>query len=208
LSKDYDGLLENLYDEKEQLVLEMDKIKQDFLQEVILYSKDWFNVEAKALITRKSDLAKNIGVDKLRNLKAEVHTLITNTEALVLDYLDKEEYWWHQQERKDYQSYSYEHRPPEGINEAIRHMCGKLGLIFAQEGFVRLKQTGFTKDYDVWAKNGKPYYPYGSPLSDQVVNLYKEYNNLVAKAQEINAKISQLKKEKEEISVVDLWESL
>ncbi|WP_409305554.1 hypothetical protein [Peribacillus sp. SCS-155] len=208
MAKDFEGLIQELTHEKDQLILEMDGIKNKFLEEVASFCSVWFDKEAIALIARKSDLAKNLGIEKLKLLKAEVRSLIKNAKNVVAEHMDKEEFWWHQQDKGDFSSYSYEHRPVERIHEAMRYICGKLGVIFSHDGLVKLKQTGFIKDYDVWTKSGRPYYPYGSPLPDDIVDIYREYNSLTMKVQEIDRRMVQVKKEKEEISVVDLWESL
>lgn len=205
--KDFDSLISKAEQEFEQGKNELEKIKQQFLDVVTEHIKKWYVTESRKIITRESEKAKSLGIDRLKVLKEQVNQLVEETENLVQQHLNKDRLWWHQNEF-DYVPYEYRYRLPKNIDNEIKEILGNLARVFGKDGLVKIKGSNSYREHGLWLENGRFVYPYGNPLNDEVHGVYLKYNDVVEGLLKVKSTIDSLKKEKEETNIVDIWDSI
>ncbi|WP_442636543.1 hypothetical protein [Rossellomorea marisflavi] len=209
MSKDYDLLISQAEGSFEELKTEMEEVRLRFKLAVIPYVKEWINETARNEIKTNSELVSELGVERLKQLKEEVGALIEEIPSRVDHYLDNSVMWWHMREPQ--LGTLYGGRIPSDIQDAIKYIFGELGVILSKDGFVSVKTTSsFDRSYTSasWNHNGKPMYPYGIVLPKSIETVYGEYGELIKEGQKKATIIKDLKKEKEQNNIVELWDSL
>lgn len=216
MEKDYDSLIADNEMKKKDLVARMRTKKQIFIQAATDFSRQWFLKTAKKEITEHPEIAKEIGSERLKEIKDELNVLIKNVPDYILDYLNKKELWWHEKE-EERMLYIRGRRLPDNLEKALRIMFGeKLGVLLAQDGFVKLKPgSNPNESYGVWAEVGsyqtyskQPMYPYSLNVPDNLFTIINEYYSMISGAQRLNEELNRLKLEKEQSNISDIWDSL
>lgn len=213
MTKDFDSLILKAKEEKENTLKQMESIKEQFILECIKFSQEWVQNQAKSQVKANADLANDLGIEKLKELKEEVNNLIDEMSSLIRQYLNKEELWWHTNEDEGYY-FIEQYKIPDKYEKQIRYAFGELGIILSKYGIVKVSSDGSKDDYKIWAERkqyggyGKPMYPYSIEVSKSMIDIMNRYIEKIKEAQEKNKEIKRLTEEKKKSDISELWDSL
>jgi hypothetical protein len=190
----------------------LDKLKREFIITSESFVADWFITMTRKIITTNPEKVKSIGVERLREIKKEVQELSKQSKELVEEYLNSEYVW-------KGESFDYRHcnnRLPEKIDKAFKNMLGNLASILKVDGFVKVKvkvkepnmyYPDSIRDY--WSDSyGKLKYPNWIDYTEDLLKMIKDYGDCLEKLEKSNHSLEKLKREKEELSIEDIWDSL
>lgn len=199
-------------DEKQKLLDEMKKKKNDFLKELTKFTIEWFEKETVSTIKDNSEKLFKLGNEKAKELKGRINELSERSSELVQQYMNVDKIWWHENE-DDGLYYSQNHRLLEKHENNIKLMFGELGSIFIEYGLVDAKSNIDRNRTGSWikrsvVKGSKVVYDSFISYSNELRVINNDYIDLISKAQEINKQLKNLEDKKMRDNVEDWWKSL
>lgn len=205
-------MIEEKREQKQKLLDQMEIKKESYLDELSKLTIEWFEKETLSTIKSNADKVVELGEDRARELKNKTKELRDKTPELVRKYMDEEHLWWHSNEDK-VSYYSYDHRILDKHEKKIRLMFGELGSILFAYDIVEVGSEYDRKYSSSWTYDGfndKSILKYSSGLSysQELLDVNKEYLELVERAQEVNGQIEEIEDKRKRENVEDWWESL
>ncbi|MBO0995921.1 hypothetical protein [Bacillus sp. SD088] len=200
-------------EEKKDLLEKMEEKKEKFLEELSTFVKNWFEEETKWTIKDNADKVLVLGEGKAKQMKREIADLIDNRDSLISKYMTDEALWWHTNE--DNVSYlSYDYKLLDKTDEQIKKLFGELGNIFIKYEIVK-SFSSYDRSYTStsnWKKEGfqSDIVAYASSVSysEELLEINKEYVDLISQTQKVNSQINKLEDEEKKENVKEWWESL
>ncbi|WP_419958986.1 hypothetical protein [Psychrobacillus sp. BM2] len=205
---DFDTMIDEKKLQKQQVVKQMEEKKLEILDELVTFVKDWYDKQILKTIKEHSDIVMDLGDEKARELKDTTITLIDNTHDIVMEYVNKPNLWWHEQENNNSYYISSNKILPE-LEAPIKHIFGELGSILLKYGLdgdpARHSNT-WVKDYS--NGNGKVKYAYGVTYSPKLCKLSNEYVDFLDLCKKINGEIASVEDKKKRENVEEWWKTL
>ena len=220
----------NEFDEKigkgqinlESILSEMNDLKESFILSATEFLKPFWEEKARTIVKGEPELLKELGNEKVFELRREVKKLGDNTADIVKSHLNAGKIWWHLDQSISYRSTNYYDSfefvsdPPSEQDNALRLAAGELAKLFEKHGFFSQKhhheRTNLWRSFN--KKGGRgilpssklPYYPSIWFWTKEMASTMYKYENLREKVQAIQKEIKELKKEKEENEADNLWD--
>lgn len=185
----------------------MDEIAKKFIREteefVIMWSKD--NIESK--VKNNPEITKNLGLDKLRELKSKCRNLIQEMPSIVKTKFDNFSIWSHEMSISDLEKesdfrFDYEHKLEKGIDELLRQILGHVGVLLTEYEYIKYT-PGSVNEWDKTSDGFR--YAYGFFWSNGMKETKKEYLNKNEKFLDLIKELNSTKIKKEEAEAEDLW---
>ena len=161
----------------------MEKVYSQFLQAAEEFLNQWFLREASERVREKFDLTRDLGKEKLAEMKTEVRALQGETSSMIQEYLTDSSLWWHK--KQDEQDYVCEGQfvPPK-INYALRLIAGRLAPILEKYGYLilDLENPGSWRECSkiglYYFRHARPFYHKALDWSPRMKSLMTMYHKL------------------------------
>ena len=151
-------------------------------------------------------------------MKAQVNDLIHDSERIVKGELENSALWWHQRPRLHDSIKQYlqtDDKYPEILDQAVRHVLGRLGLILEEYKY-NVSASGNTGSYgEFWfdhpsgaESTAKSSYPHMMKWSEKMQSTIRNYNDQYTTAMAIFGEIQKLKEEKKKQQAINRWDSI
>lgn len=202
----YDEQIQTLDKLLANAVIRMKEIHQDFMAATTEFMKSWYAELTKQKVTGATKLTKQLGIEKLSKLKAEVSKLQENTPQIVNDLINDVRIWWHMRNEEKVDLHF-----KDNVSKSLRLIAGKLGPILERYGYITTdpQEPGFWREWDEYGlnrpPNARPYYPHHLNWSDHMKSIIDEYDDLMRDALQYSSELKKLKAEKTQYEVEDLW---
>jgi hypothetical protein len=212
MEKDFDALIKEQQSELVEAKKQMEETKSRFINSAIIFMKQWFEKNARDIVTSDTEKSASLPNEKLAVIKQEVKGLVETTDDLVRSKLERDFFWWHLQENdKSYPT--YQHSVPDFITDELKFIMGNLGQIFLNHGFIKIEPESNTKiSYDDKSPfvitQGKPKYRYALVSDQELTGVIQQYGKLHEKAKSILSAIEKFELEKKKNNIGDIWDSL
>jgi hypothetical protein len=159
----FDPKISELEKQLENLRRQMDDAERVFTGAVIDFARSWAREETERSVVAKPDIARGMGPEAMRKLKAELGELIKKYDDLVREDLQSEYYWPHRNSRlmpeyeaEEWRSKRYGRPLGTKIDEGIRRSLGRVGELLRKH---RLAEPFSSADprwgVDRWHEEGK-----------------------------------------------------
>lgn len=186
-------------------VSRMEQIRSEFYVETIEFIQSWYMKLTEQYVKKDIKLTKQLGIEKLSRLKAEVAALQRNTEKVVGRFL-KDDMWWHlNQTEKENPNLM------DDLQKATRYIAGKLALILENYGFITTDPNDpkYWREWDYLGihrpPNAKPFYPHHLDWPGRMIELVNEYMELTREGIQYSYEVKKLKENKALNDVENLW---
>ncbi|PEJ20470.1 hypothetical protein CN675_08690 [Bacillus toyonensis] len=206
----YDVEIKGKEEQKQKLLDEMEIKKEQFLQELIAFTSNWFENDTIHTIKSNPEKVIQLGEDKARELKGKLKELQEKSSELVREYIGIDRLWWHK--NKDALSYYESPSLQKKYDDQIRLMLGEFGKIFIEYG---IEDAAIEHDVNrscgwVYAdhEHKKVKYRFGLNFPKELIDISNQYNALVLKTKSIDLDISELNEKKNEDNIEEFWKSL
>lgn len=222
MAESFDTAITNRQKELESQKLEMETIRQMFIEASAIFLAHWFNITAKRYVCTDSQNTIRLGRDSLSSMKFELKNLTDNAKRIINEVLSDQSLWWHLDPKgADGNASPYllcGNKCPEIIDKPIRKALGKLGVILEEYGYdVTTRTGGSTRDnLSVWNNknvspypvNPVPYYPDSVDWSREMKDLMRRYNEIFKQAYDAYSSIKRLQQSKLDKQATELWDSV
>lgn len=183
----------------------MKQIRKEFFSASIKYFRHWYEQLTKDKVTSEAELTRELGINKISELKSEVNALKQNTEKIVSEYLNHESLWWRQNDPV---------QPSflEDVDNALRLIAGKLGIILENYGYITAnpEDPSFWREWDKLGLNrppdARPYYPHYLDLPAGMKNMTEEYEELIREKADYTHQVKKLKDSKAKSEAEAIWD--
>jgi hypothetical protein len=218
MSEDIDSQI----DQKEKTLLplctHMEEYKNRFIEKTIEFTSEWYRKTTKNYVSKYPEVTLNMREEKIVQMKAQVNQLILDTEKIVRAELEQPELWWHLRPRLHDSIDQYLQvgdKPPEILDRAVRHVLGRLGLIFEDYKF-NVSARGISGSYkEFWFEHPPgnesvyvPSYPHLLAWSQKMQDAIRDYNMEYVEANAIFVEVQKLKQEKKRQQAVSRWDNI
>lgn len=120
--------------EIERVKSQMEKNKQEFIQSIPFFLKNWYTTQYNRYTDLLSVNYANLSDDEKSNLEALVDNLIFTKRTEVISYFENANLWWHlSDEEKDY---NYYRSIDNLIDDRFRFLLGAIGEVLNDFGFI------------------------------------------------------------------------
>ncbi len=183
----------------------MKQIRKEFMSETIKYFRVWYEQLTKAKVTAEADLTRELGINKLSQLKNEVNVLKGGTEKNVSEFIGNDSLWLRQND-------SIQPSFTEDIDNALRLIAGKLGLILENYGYITSnpEDPSFWREWDKLGLNrppdARPFYPHYLDLPVHIKDMVEEYEELIREKAEYTYHVKKLRDTKARSEAEALWD--
>ncbi len=202
---------------------QMEEIRQQFVEDLIVFSITWYQDTAKQYVIKYSEITFNLKKENLAEMKNKVNNLAKESIWITKKVLSNPRIWWHL-EPNTYDTFTqYDqlgndaigNKFPEKIDNPVRQVLGELGNILEQYGYRVTTNPNMKSSYpEFWfytpegiRKETHPYYPHLLEWSEQMQQDIQKYNNLFKQAIQLYIQIQKLKDEKKQRQASQLWDA-
>jgi hypothetical protein len=204
----YDAQIQAAIDEKDTLYRQMEGTCAAYFKA----SNEFFHNELQRMVERevtsKPDVTQKLGLEKLKELKAEVKELVESVPQLVSQHLDKENIWEHRSplpegmKKESLPGFDLIHSAGKKVSEEVREILGYGGQLIIKYGY---HNSGREGEWELRGKNARPKYRYGfstiKEMNESMTKYKEQFKNYIA----AHLKIIKLQEEKEQAIAKDLW---
>lgn len=204
----YDAKIQAAIDEKSSLQRQMDELCATYINTCSRFFASEFQEVVERAVTSKPEIAQQLGLEKLRELKAELKKVVDDVPQIVSKHLDKDTIWEHRRplpegiEKESLPGFDLRHNAGKKVEAELHEIMGHVGRLIINYGLDEgRQQTGWER-----RGNGLPRYRYAVahniPDMNDPIKRYKELFDKFVKA---HVNIIKAKREKEEAIAKDLW---
>lgn len=160
------------------------------------------------------DHTRELGLEKLKNMKEDLKILLFNANAMTTDLLSEDTYWLHVDYEidvnNDRQKYQNKRLAKELIITGIKFLIGKAGEILINYGYERVGASYSMNSKWQLNDNGDIVYGanYGLIIPNNIDDLINSYSNDIERLHEIIYKLMYLTKELEQQEAIELWKEV
>jgi hypothetical protein len=218
MSEDLDVLIEEKESELSSILKRMEELKTDFIKETIRFAVEWYRKTAKAYVAKYSEVTLNMSEQRIAKMKAQFNCLIQSTEKTVSTELDRPALWWHQRPRLHDSVEQYLQvgdKYPEILDQAVRHVLGRLGLILEEHRFNVTTSSSIGAYAEFWfdkpgGENSEsvPSYPHLLEWPEEMQETVQNYNSQYVKAIVVFDDTQKLKETKKRLQAMSRWDSI
>ena len=218
LNEEIDVLIERKETELSPFCKRMEELKREFIEETASFASEWYRKTTKEYVSKYPEVTLAMKEEKIAQMKAQVYQLIQDTEKIVWAELEQPELWWHLRPRLHDSIDKYLQvgdKPPEILDRAVRHVLGRLGLIFEDYKF-NVSARGISGSYkEFWFEHSPdnesfsvPLYPHLLAWSQKMQNAIRNYNMEYVEATAIFVEVQKLKQEKKRQQAMSRWDNI
>ena len=205
MARDFDVEISEAEKKLEDFKNQVTQIRGLYLKATEEFIRPWYMQKAEEIVKREPEITKMIGLEGIKDLKAEIKELQENVKAKIEEFVGYSYLWW---------SDTYKPGPSGGPlvhtqNEALSSVAGLLGPILEKRGY---KSTGFNSG-NAWSKHigGRssermPYYPFNLDGSPRMNELLASYKKIHQEAEKQSSVVDSLMKEKSISEATNLWD--
>lgn len=211
-------------DEKEKelkvLFKEMEKIKQQLIEEIKEFAEKWYEESTKQFITKYPDISLKLSNVEISNFKGKIRNLVSESKKIVEKALSQKGIWWHEQPDLHASISLYDqlgnqeigNKYPEVLDNPIRNALGELGNILEEFGFQITTKPVYQTYKEFWyhkteEKIISPYFPHlfnwSAPMEQTLQKYKKLFQQGLLKLKEIQI----IKDEEKRKQAIHLWDS-
>jgi hypothetical protein len=191
--------------ERARLRGELDSTRAAYIQACVRFFESQFAKTVEEAIKASPEATKGLGIEKLRQLKAEMNDAIGNLPQIVPKHLNKPELWEHElpedklvSETAFNLNWKTGHQKTEGEFGSI---MGDVGKILSRYGLAKIGENG------AWQQQGEELrYRYWLSAGDEAAAVIKQYKALFSQFVEARLRVLKLETEKQEAIAKDLWD--
>ena len=187
-------------------------------QETVSFASEWYKKTTKEYDTKYPEVVLSLKEEKIASMKAQVNDLIHDSERIVKGELENSALWWLQRPRLHDSIKQYlqtDDKYPEILDQAVRHVLGRLGLILEEYKY-NVSASGNTGSYgEFWfdhpsgaESTAKSSYPHMMKWSEKMQSTIRNYNDQYTTAMAIFGEIQKLKEEKKKQQAINRWDSI
>ncbi len=201
--------------EKQEATLrdQMEETCQEFLQVTSEFAIEWFQSRVQQEVTSRPKLAKQLGVERLRQIKSELKALVSEAPNIVNKHINPEKYWAHRgalpDTNGDYTvAFRYKiqgRRGPDELEGAVSQLLGYAGAILVKH---RIANTERRDDWHVNGGGGLPGYTHGYEWSDNMMNVMRRYSELYDEWLKLHQELKEVQRQRGEAEAKDLWDQV
>lgn len=171
------------------------------------YTAEYFKKEIEDKVKLNSENTKNLGLEKLSELKKELNELINQSSELVEKYINIEEVWGHIDykvvlENEFNQRFNIKSDTNSRIQSVFRLLIGHLGQLLIKYQYVKYGSEGWEKDYN----SNLPKYKYGLGLPKNIQESIASYIKLFEELHDELVQYKKIEKNKNQFEATSLWE--
>jgi len=150
----FDTKIQELEKREAALRDQMEETCQEFLQVTSKFAIEWFQSRVQQEVTSRPKLAKQLGVERLRQIKSELKALVSEAPNIVNKHINSKKYWAHRGALPD-KSGDHEvvwrysilgRRGPDELEGAVSQLLGYAGAILVKH---RIANTERRVDWHV-----------------------------------------------------------
>ncbi len=200
----FDSRISELESRKEQLTDQMEDASQTFLAYTKQLAQGLVRQRVEQAVTSKPEVAKSIGMEGLKQLKAESRELTERAPDLIEQRVNRDELWTHRKEPENPDQYEVSsrydylgHRAPTELHDAIRHALGPVKELLVKHGF----DTYEGYDYHERRKFG-----YHFDWTEEMKLAVREYATLNKEYIQVSTELQTVKRQKEQFEVKSMWD--
>jgi hypothetical protein len=204
----YDAQIQVAIDEKNALYSQMEQTCATYFEASGEFFKNEFQRMIEREVTSKPDVTQKLGLEKLKELKAEVNELVENAPQLVSEHFDKDNLWEHRcplpegMEKESLPGFDLTHSAGKKVIEEVREVLGYSGRLIIKYGY---KEAGREGEWESRGESSRPRYRYGFSTAKEMDDCMMGYKEQFKKFVSAHLKIIKLQKEKEQAIAKDLW---
>lgn len=177
---------------------------------------DWANYLIYRSLSEKREVAKELGKDKLSQLKAKFTSIVEELPTLVEEKVDKDVMWPHRQEIPDdiqtntTVAYDLTRLKNDSFTEVLRHLIGHVGALLIEYGFEEFGRSSSWQSVG----SGEYRYAYGLPSHPgvetgyEVGNVNKKYGKIMEEFATADKQLQEAEHARDASEVRDLWDSV
>ena len=209
----FDTKIQELEKREAALRDQMEEICQEFLQVTSKFAIEWFQSRVQQEVTSRPKLAKQLGVERLRQIKSELKALVSEAPDIVNKHINPEKYWAHRGALPDNGgdhevAFRYKiqgRRGPDELEGAVSQLLGYAGAILVKH---RIANTERRVDWHVNGGGGLPGYTHGYEWSDNMMNVMRLYSELYDEWLKLHQESKEVQRQKGEAEAKDLWDQV
>ena len=185
---------------------QLNEASEILVKDINIFIKEKYQNDIESNVKTKVEISKQLGIEKLRELKTELAELIGRTPSLVDKHM-KDDIWVH----KNYslnvanefnQKYNIKHKFNKSVTNILCELYGYAGALLIKYGYENSSSANWEKQHD----SEIPKYKYWLTLSkglDISINLYV---HLLEQQHDILVKLNKAIRQKEQQEALDLWD--
>jgi len=216
MSRDFQEEINQAEAQIQSVLTQMEQLKQEFIAAAVEFFRPWHWERTEAIAKTAPEQTKKLGVEKLKELKAEVRELQDATESTVANILNDNDLWWHIK-RNHLRVEQYTDKLPDKIEVALRYIGGRLAPILQKYGYIsdRYGGSGTGRAWNgLYQESGVnlsgvdyklPFYPDKWVLSSQMKTPIMRYFVFQEQAKKHEENLGKLRREKAESEAESLW---
>ena len=182
----------------------MEDALQTFLDRIKEFAQGFVKDRVGATVTHKPEVAKSIGMDGLRELKAETQELTERVPDLVEQRVNRDELWTHRKLPEDIYNFELNRRysfngysAPSEPNDAVRHALGPVRELLVKHGF---------DEYDRHDYSDRRKYGYYFEWPEDMKSALQGYAALHKEYIDVIKELRKVEREKDEFEVKNMWD--
>lgn len=210
---EYDEKIRQAKTRKDNSFNEMEKLCENYIEYYITFLQTEFPRIVENSVSENPETTQSLGIEKLRELKSELKTVVDNIPEIVRQQFDKDYIWEHRQDLpKDFEketlpAFDLTHSAGKKVREQWHEIMGYIGQLI-----VKYDLDNPNVDYKAWEirSHQLPRYKYAiSPtnsdskiLGETLGKYKKEFEEFV----NVYAEELKLEKQKQQALAKELWD--
>ncbi|WP_088225716.1 hypothetical protein [Desulfosporosinus sp. FKB] len=193
----------------ESIRTQLDNEAEIVIEEINEFIKEKYKNDIEFNVKTKVEVTKRLGIENLKELKADLAELIEKTPTLIEEYLNNtncftyKNYTIRNMQNEFDQKYNIKPNFNNKIESVIRQLYGHEGvLLFKYEYENYNSSSSWEKQY----RSEIPRYKYGFGYSNGLKDSIDLYIKLFEQLHDTLVKLNKALKQKEEQEAIDLWE--
>lgn len=184
-STDYDRIIAQERKVLASIKEQGERIAADFIRVTASYIREFSIFLMKGYYSNRPEVARNLGPEKVEELKGEFTTFLDTLPEYTHKRLDDSQIWLHRVEIPDQAltdmtySYQLEKKSYNAMDRAVRELIGLAGSLLIKYGFVEIE-----KDYE-WKMTPGGIPRYDSDLPSRGMDHYRAFNTLMNQYKDI-----------------------
>lgn len=191
---------------------EMQEIRHHIIDAAKPFLRELIEKEVNEQVKSDPEHTKEIGIEKLTEMKQEFMTLLANSDRIVDEIFSEDSFWIHTgymiKSGVDQYVQLYENKKAaeERINKGFRAVVGKAGQLLKDNGYLKSSRL-FQRPYNHVGMGLPVYLIYQGylPVPDNIKLLQKQYIDKLEALHNSYHNISRLERELSEQEAADLW---
>lgn len=195
MSNDLDAEIASARATKSTLTDQAEQAAREFMRAATEFLRNYYWQKTERVVKSVGEVTKTLGVEKLRELKADVKALQDKAEEIVNTRLNRDDLWRHRKSGpQSYESYT---RPPEILDDPIRIAAMELAQV--------LQKCGYPAQPTVIDRTRGMFWDENWGWSTAMNSALENYKTILQQIGTANYNLEQLEAKKRRNEAEDLW---